>query len=121
MHRHRLRDLHLRQTSPKRGGRPLSRPADFGSGRALVIPAAGAGSRLRSTLPKVLVPIAGRPMIDWLVSLYSPWVERFVIVASPKFRTAVSEHVARLGVPAAVLEQEAPTGMTRSIRGINPK
>jgi bifunctional N-acetylglucosamine-1-phosphate-uridyltransferase/glucosamine-1-phosphate-acetyltransferase GlmU-like protein len=66
-------------------------------------------------LPKVLVQVAGRPMIDWLVSLYAPWVERFVIVASPKFRTAVSEHVARLGVPAAVLEQETPTGMLDAI------
>lgn len=54
-------------------------------------------------------------MIDWLVDLYSPWVERFIIIASPKFRTAVSEHVARLGVPTAVLEQETPTGMLDAI------
>jgi len=100
---------------PTRGGRLLSRPADFGAGRALVIPAAGIGSRLRSTLPKVLVPVAGRPMIDWLVELYAPWVERFVIIANPTFRTALSEHVAGLGVPAAVLEQETPTGMLDAI------
>src|SRR5204863_38900 len=86
---------------PTRGERLLSRPADFGARRALVIPAAGTGSRLRSTFPKVLVPIAGRPMIDWLVDLYAPWVERFIIIASPAFRTALTEHVALHGFASA--------------------
>jgi len=54
-------------------------------------------------------------MIDWLVELYAPWVERFVIIASPTFRTAVSDHVARLSVPASVLEQATPTGMLDAI------
>jgi len=81
----------------------------------LVVPAAGIGSRLRSPQPKALVPVAGRPMIDWLIDLYADWVDRFIIVANPASRTQVSEHVAQLGVPATVLEQESPTGMLDAI------
>ncbi|HUR35513.1 MAG TPA: NTP transferase domain-containing protein [Vicinamibacterales bacterium] len=77
----------------------------------LVIPAAGLGSRLRSPLPKVLVPVLGRPMIDWLVELYRPCVERFVVVVNPASRTLVSEHLSRLAAPATVVVQESPTGM----------
>ncbi|MFN7914453.1 MAG: NTP transferase domain-containing protein [Vicinamibacterales bacterium] len=83
--------------------------------RTLVIPAAGMGSRLRSSLPKVLVPVLGRPMLDWLVDLYQPWVERVIVVANPASRTAVSEHLSRLGVPASVAVQEQPTGMLDAI------
>ncbi|MGC4085752.1 MAG: NTP transferase domain-containing protein [Vicinamibacterales bacterium] len=93
----------------------LSRPADTIADRVLVVPAAGMGSRLRSTLPKVLVPVLGRPMIDWLVDLYSPYVARFVVVVNPASRTMVSEHLATLGVPATVMVQEQPTGMLDAI------
>ena len=54
------------------GERTLSRPADLATNRTLIIPAAGLGSRLGLNLPKVLVPVDGRPMIDWLVELYAP-------------------------------------------------
>ena len=36
---------------------------------ATVILAAGFGTRMRSELPKVLHPIAGRPMVEWAVRL----------------------------------------------------
>jgi len=36
---------------------------------AVVILAAGKGTRMKSDLPKVLHPLAGRPMIDWVVDL----------------------------------------------------
>jgi bifunctional UDP-N-acetylglucosamine pyrophosphorylase / glucosamine-1-phosphate N-acetyltransferase len=80
-----------------------------------VVPAAGLGSRLRSTLPKLLVPVAGRAMLDWLVDLYGSYVERFVIVANPAARTVITDHVARLAVPATILEQDEPTGMLDAI------
>jgi bifunctional UDP-N-acetylglucosamine pyrophosphorylase / glucosamine-1-phosphate N-acetyltransferase len=76
-----------------------------------VIPAAGLGSRLRSNLPKVLVPVLGRPMIDWVIDLHAAYVARVVVVANPASRTALSEHMAHLRIPATILVQESPTGM----------
>jgi bifunctional N-acetylglucosamine-1-phosphate-uridyltransferase/glucosamine-1-phosphate-acetyltransferase GlmU-like protein len=71
-------------------------------------------------LPKVLVPVLGRPMIDWLVDLYRPFVERLVIVANAASRTQVSEHITRLGLPSIVMVQEAPTGMLDAILVARP-
>jgi bifunctional UDP-N-acetylglucosamine pyrophosphorylase/glucosamine-1-phosphate N-acetyltransferase len=85
------------------------------AGRVLVIPAAGRGSRLGSDLPKALVSVAGRPMLDWLIDLHSPHVERFIVVANAMSRTSVSEHLARVGAPSTVLVQETPTGMLDAI------
>lgn len=73
------------------------------------------GSRLRSALPKVLVPVLGRPMLDWIIELYAPWVDQAVIVANPASRAMVSEHLATLPIPASVLVQDAPTGMLDAI------
>jgi len=73
------------------------------------------GSRLRSPLPKVLVPVLGRPMLDWLLELYAPHVSRVIVVANPASRTLVSEQLARRGHPAAVVVQEQPTGMLDAI------
>src|SRR5215467_13283376 len=53
--------------------------------RLLVIPAAGAGSRLGGDTPKVLVPVAGRAMIDHLLVIYRAWISSAVIVAHPSF------------------------------------
>jgi molybdopterin-guanine dinucleotide biosynthesis protein A len=46
--------------------------------RALIIPAAGRGSRLGTSTPKALVPINGRPMLDHLADLYAPLVQHIV-------------------------------------------
>jgi bifunctional N-acetylglucosamine-1-phosphate-uridyltransferase/glucosamine-1-phosphate-acetyltransferase GlmU-like protein len=54
-------------------------------------------------------------MLDWLVALYERWVGRFVIVASPASRTALSEHLSLHGVLATVVVQETPTGMLDAI------
>ena len=54
-------------------------------------------------------------MVDWLVDLYSSYVERFVVVTNPAARTAVTDHVARLGFPATILVQDEPTGMLDAI------
>ena len=85
--------------------------------RLLIIPAAGAGSRLKSTLPKVLVPVAGRSMIARLLELYAPFVDRAVLVVSPRFRQDIERHVEQCGfeLPIDYLVQESPTGMLEAI------
>jgi bifunctional UDP-N-acetylglucosamine pyrophosphorylase/glucosamine-1-phosphate N-acetyltransferase len=51
----------------------------------VVILAAGEGTRMRSTLPKVLHPICGRPMILWpLLAARAAGAERVVVVDNPK-------------------------------------
>lgn len=74
----------------------------------LIIPAAGAGSRLGGELPKVLVPVAGRPMLDRLVELYRPFAATIVVVAHPSFS-------ARLRGAFEVVEQRERTGMLDAV------
>lgn len=83
--------------------------------RLLVIPAAGRGSRLGSDLPKVLVLVAGRPMIDWLIDLYRPVVDRFAVVVHPSALALVQDHFADNDVAVDILVQDAPTGMLDAI------
>lgn len=89
------------------------------SGRVLVVPAAGLGSRLRSPLPKLLVPVNGVPMIDRLLALYSGVVERTIVVTSPSAFTAVASHL-RSCDSADVAVQPAPTGMLDAILVAGP-
>lgn len=59
-------------------------------------------------MPKILVPVAGRPMIDHLVDLYRPFAAAIVVVAHPSFAT-------RLRGPFEVVEQRERTGMLDAI------
>jgi bifunctional UDP-N-acetylglucosamine pyrophosphorylase/glucosamine-1-phosphate N-acetyltransferase/UDP-N-acetylglucosamine pyrophosphorylase len=62
--------------------------------RIAVILAAGKGTRINSELPKVLVPVCGRPMIDYVVeSLRRADVERQIIVVGHR-SDLVREHLA---------------------------
>ena len=49
-----------------------------------VIPAAGRGSRLGSDRPKILYPVAGRLLIEWLLDFLEPNCSRLVFVLSPE-------------------------------------
>jgi len=84
------------------------------SGRVLVVPAAGRGSRLQTALPKALVPVAGRPMLDWIVRLYRPYVDRLVVVAHPSFVRQVEQWAVGHG-EIDVVQQPEPTGMLDAI------
>jgi UDP-N-acetylglucosamine pyrophosphorylase len=44
-----------------------------------VIPAAGRGSRLGFHRPKILYPVAGRPILDWLLDFLVPTVRRLYL------------------------------------------
>ena len=91
--------------------------------RVLIIPAAGRGSRLHTSMPKALVPVAGRPMIDHLVALCRPHVQFVGVVAHPSFAEAMRAHlstICRDHVDCAVVEQAEPTGMLDAILQASP-
>lgn len=48
-----------------------------------VIPAAGKGTRLGYDKPKILYPIAGRPILEWLITLLEPRCSRLIFSVSP--------------------------------------
>lgn len=83
----------------------------------LIIPAAGAGTRLQSATPKVLAPVSGRAMIDYLFDRYREAVQRFVLVVHPSFEAAVRRHVEQIAPSMDVrfANQQQPTGMLDAI------
>src|ERR1700752_3595095 len=85
--------------------------------RLLVIPAAGAGSRLGGGTPKILVRVAGRPMIDHLLVIYRSWIASAVVVAHPSFAGTLREHLRDRGDSSDVdvVEQSARTGMLDAV------
>jgi len=84
--------------------------------RALIIPAAGVGSRLKSPLPKVLFPVNGRPMLDYLFALYGADVQRIVLVVRPVDLAQVGEACEAMApVACEFAVQETPTGMLDAI------
>lgn len=81
----------------------------------MIIPAAGIGSRLQSETPKILFPVNGRPMIDYLFDLYAPVVDRFVLVIHPSSATALEQHCSGLKLQIEFEFQMSPTGMLDAI------
>lgn len=82
---------------------------------ALVLPAAGTGSRLGGAGPKLLHHVAGRPMIDHLARLYADRVSRWFIVCRPHDEPAIAEHACRLKLPATLVHQPEPIGMLDAV------
>jgi bifunctional N-acetylglucosamine-1-phosphate-uridyltransferase/glucosamine-1-phosphate-acetyltransferase GlmU-like protein len=83
--------------------------------RVLVIPAAGSGSRLGANMPKLLVPVNGRPMLEHLLDRYAEEAQRAILVVSPSAVEAVSATVAAAAIPVDLVVQERPTGMLDAI------
>jgi bifunctional UDP-N-acetylglucosamine pyrophosphorylase/glucosamine-1-phosphate N-acetyltransferase len=85
--------------------------------RLLVIPAAGLGSRLGASVPKVLVRVAGETMLDRLLALYRGFVDRVVVVVSPAFSDQVQDHIAHRPDANRIhcVDQASPTGMLDAI------
>jgi bifunctional UDP-N-acetylglucosamine pyrophosphorylase/glucosamine-1-phosphate N-acetyltransferase len=75
----------------------------------VLIMAAGRGTRMRSSTPKVLHPLCGRPLILWpLEAARTAGAERIVVVLAPG-----SEEIARAlppGVEIAIQRKQAGTG-----------
>jgi bifunctional UDP-N-acetylglucosamine pyrophosphorylase / glucosamine-1-phosphate N-acetyltransferase len=85
--------------------------------RLLIVPAAGAGSRLKAAAPKALVRVGGRAMIDHLLERCSIHVGQAVVVAHPSSSDEMRTHLDgwRRRIACTVVEQEAPTGMLDAI------
>jgi bifunctional UDP-N-acetylglucosamine pyrophosphorylase / glucosamine-1-phosphate N-acetyltransferase len=83
--------------------------------RVLIVPAAGLGTRLGADRPKLLVQVAGIPMIDRLLALFADAVDSAVVVVHPSFEREVREHLARSVVRVTTVVQRLPTGMLDAI------
>ncbi len=82
-----------------------------------LIPAAGRGSRLGFDHPKILFPVAGASILEWLVALLRPLCGRFVLVLSPSGAAPVEAAASRL-LPGrcAIAVQPEPRGMADAVR-----
>ncbi|MCD0170809.1 bifunctional UDP-N-acetylglucosamine diphosphorylase/glucosamine-1-phosphate N-acetyltransferase GlmU [Deinococcus sp. 23YEL01] len=76
----------------------------------VVILAAGQGTRMKSSLPKVLHPVAGRPMVAWAVKAARELGARNVVVVTGHGAAAVEAALAGSGVVFARQEQQLGTG-----------
>lgn len=83
--------------------------------RTLLVPAAGRGTRLGSTQPKVLTPVAGRPMLDWILDRHRPFCAEVVLVIHPADRPAIEAYARAAPDAIALAEQPSPTGMLDAI------
>ena len=74
----------------------------------VVILAAGEGTRMRSSLPKVLHPLCGRPLVAWpLHAARRAGATDVVVIDNPKRRLA--EHLPE-GTHTAIQERPLGTG-----------
>ncbi len=86
-----------------------------------VIPAAGHGSRLGSASPKILYPVLGRPILDWLIDIVAPFCGNVVVVANEPGKPLIEKALlGRLGSRGRVVIQPAATGMADAVaRGVS--
>lgn len=82
----------------------------------VIIPAAGRGSRLGYHQPKILYPIAGRMILDWLIDLLNPSCGEFIFVLSPEGSAQVRPFLEiRLNGRYKIIIQNEPRGMADAI------
>src|SRR3989304_9156496 len=74
-----------------------------------IIPCAGRGTRLEADVPKPLVRIGGRTLLEHIMRRWSTSVEGFVIVAS-RYNYRYFD-----GIPAEVVIQEEQKGLADAI------
>ncbi|HEX3509454.1 MAG TPA: NTP transferase domain-containing protein, partial [Candidatus Dormibacteraeota bacterium] len=83
-----------------------------------VILAAGHGTRMRSRTPKVLHPILGRPMVDWVLNALTE-------AGAKDIKVIVSPHqvdlAAHLDGKAKVVYQREAHGTAHALQQLDPK
>jgi UDP-N-acetylglucosamine diphosphorylase/glucosamine-1-phosphate N-acetyltransferase len=76
-----------------------------------IVLAAGKGTRMKSELPKVLVPVAGRPMVRYVIdALQAAGVQRIVVVVGYRADLVRAELAAVPGVEFADQTEQLGTG-----------
>ncbi|GBF58393.1 bifunctional protein GlmU [Candidatus Phycosocius bacilliformis] len=84
--------------------------------RAAIILAAGHGTRMKSSLSKVLHPVGGRPMLDWTIALARGLgCEKIVVVVGAHNPDARARAEALLG-PGTTALQDPPLGTAHAVR-----
>jgi bifunctional UDP-N-acetylglucosamine pyrophosphorylase/glucosamine-1-phosphate N-acetyltransferase/UDP-N-acetylglucosamine pyrophosphorylase len=79
--------------------------------KVAVVMAAGKGTRMNSELPKVLVPVCGRPMIDYVLdALAAAGVDRTIVVVGYRADDVRSALASREHLQFALQEQQLGTG-----------
>ena len=76
---------------------------------AVVVLAAGKGTRMKSALPKVLHPLLGRPLVEYSARASQEAGAEKVVVVVGHGAEAVSEALAPLGVQTAIQEEQLGT------------
>ena len=88
--------------------------------RAAIILAAGHGTRMKSSLSKVLHPVGGRPMMEWTIALaQSLGCEKIIVVVGSHNPDAKARAQALLGQNATVL-QDPPLGTGHGVLAAKP-
>ena len=90
------------------------------SGLACVVLAAGKGTRMRSALPKVLHPLAGRPMVEHALAIAGSLVpERTVLVIGPELKAA-APRLEGVGDAVTCAVQDEPLGTAHAVAQTQP-
>ncbi len=81
------------------------------NGTCAIVLAAGQGTRMKSDLPKVLVPVCGRPMIDYVLDMLAEAeIERVIVVVGYR-ADLIREHLAgRRGLTFVEQRERLGTG-----------
>jgi len=83
------------------------------SGLTALVLAAGQGKRMKSRLPKMLHPAAGRPLVHYPIrAAFAAGAERVVVVTSPECKALIDAHVGAAFEPGTVttVVQDPPRG-----------
>ena len=76
-----------------------------------VVLAAGKGTRMKSELPKVLIPVAGRPMIEYVLdALAAARVKQTVVVIGYRGELVRKQLVGRRGITFVEQKEQLGTG-----------
>jgi bifunctional UDP-N-acetylglucosamine pyrophosphorylase/glucosamine-1-phosphate N-acetyltransferase/UDP-N-acetylglucosamine pyrophosphorylase len=81
------------------------------SKRVAVVMAAGKGTRMKSELPKVLIPVLGRPMLDYVLdALEQAGIERIIVVVGYRADDVKQAAAGRRNVAFALQAEQRGTG-----------
>lgn len=83
---------------------------------AVIILAAGQGTRMRSRLPKVLHPIGGTPLLGHVLHTAAALAPARVVVVVRHDRDAVAAAVAELAPDATIVDQDEIPGTGRAVQ-----